>query len=89
MSQIHAKFYVAEVRKFANGTTRPGYADPAPIGEVTLRAVTRGNEDKSNAQWASATPAGEMKMTVRGEALPSFEALLGRDVAITIEPFEA
>lgn len=78
---IRARFYVAQISQFANGVTRPGYADPAPIGDVTLRPVTRGED---NAQWASSTPAGEFKMTVRGTAFPWFQERLGQEVDITL-----
>lgn len=75
---IRAKFYVAEVTKFANG----GYADPKPMGNVTMRPVTRGED---NREWASATPSGEFKMTVIGDAFPWFDEHLGREVSITID----
>jgi hypothetical protein len=80
---IKARFYVASIEKYATGNTRPGYADPAPIGKVVMRPVTRPTDD--NVDWASSTPSGEFSMTVNGPALPAFEALLGKDVAITIE----
>ena len=79
---MHARFYVAGINKFATGTTRPGYADPAPIAEVTLRPVTRG---EANAIWASATPSGELRMTIRGTAVPWFEERLGRELAISLD----
>lgn len=79
---IRAMFYVAAVEKYANGQTRPGYADPAPIGKVLMRPVTRQTDD--NVDWASSTPSGEFWMNVKGSALPEFEAALGQDVAIEI-----
>jgi len=81
MSTIKAKFYVATITRHASATMS-GYAEPVPLGEVVLRPVVRGEENK---EWASATPSGELRMTVRGRALPAFEKLLGEDVAITIE----
>lgn len=79
---VRARFYVAQINQFANGVTRPGYADPAPIGDVVMRPVTRGED---NAEWASSTPSGEFKMTVRGTAFPWFQERLGQEVAITLE----
>lgn len=80
---VRAKFYIAEITQHATGITRPGYADPAPIGRVVMRPVTRGGDD--NADWASSTPSGEFQMTVRGTAFPWFQEHLGRDISITIE----
>ncbi|HMM95305.1 hypothetical protein [Phycicoccus sp.] len=79
---VRAKFYVAQSTRYAHGTSRPGYADPAPFGEVILRPVTRGEDNK---EWASSTPSGEIKMTVNGPALPWFEQRLGAEVAITFD----
>lgn len=84
---IRAKFYVAEINKYATaaGTGAHGYAEPVPFGQVTLRAVTRKKGD--NEQWASATPSGEFKMTVNGPAFPWFESMLSKDVLITMEEY--
>jgi len=76
---VQARFYVAEVTQFATG---PGWADPAPAGRVTMRPVTRGEENK---QWASATPSGEFTMTVRGDAFPFFQDRIGEEVSIIID----
>ena len=81
---VRAKFYIAEITRRASGALT-GYAQPVPAGEVVMRAVTRGGEE--NAEWASATPHGEFKMTVRGEALPWFEEHLGKDVSIVIDEY--
>lgn len=78
---VRAKFYVAEVTRYAN-QVRAGYAEPAPRGTVVMRAVSRGEE---NAEWASATPSGEFKMTVTGPAWPWFDERLGREVSILID----
>jgi hypothetical protein len=80
---VKAKFYVTEITRRASGSMG-GYAEPVPLGEVIMRPVTgkAGNEE-----WASATPSGEFKMVVRGEALNVFERLLGKDVSITIEEY--
>lgn len=74
---VRAKFYVAEITKRPVGRMG-GYASPAPVGEVTLRAAG----GPGNEEWASATPAGEMKMTIRTEALDWFETRLGQDIDI-------
>lgn len=76
---VLARFYVAEVTRYAS---LQGWADPAPKGVVVMRPVTRGEE---NAQWASATPSGEFKMTVSGPAWPWFDERLGREVSIVID----
>lgn len=83
---VKAKFYVAEINKYATaaGNTQ-GWAEPVPYGQVTLRPVTRKKGD--NEQWASATPSGEMKMTVNGPAFPWFESMLGKDILITMEEY--
>lgn len=83
MSKIHARFYVAEITRYANGESRPGFADPAPIGKVVLRPVTRGEE---NVDWASSTPSGQIEMTVRGSAFPVYEQNIGKTFHITMEP---
>ena len=59
-----------------------GYAEPVPLGEVVMRPAYK---SPANEAWASSTPSGEFKMTVRGEALPFFEDALGRDLHITID----
>ncbi|UQS95154.1 hypothetical protein Pam4_11 [Pseudanabaena phage Pam4] len=79
---MQARFYVATLTLHATGTSRPGYADPAPIAEVVLRPVTRG---EANTMWASSTPAGEFRMTIRGTAVPWFQDRLGQEVAITLD----
>jgi hypothetical protein len=70
---VVARFYVATVSRHAGGSN----------GEVIMRPVTRGPENK---KWASATPTGEFKMSISNpEALAFFDGLLGDDVAITVE----
>lgn len=85
---VKAKFYVAEINKYATaaGNGTHGWAEPVPFGQVTLRASVKGEDNK---EWASATPSGEFKMTVNGPAFPWFESMLGRDVAITLEEYSA
>lgn len=78
---VQARFYVAVVSKNA-AQVQQGWAQPAPAGDVTLRPVTRG---EANSEWASATPSGEIKMMVRGEALTWFEDRLGKECKITFE----
>lgn len=82
---VKAKFYVTEITRRA-ASSMGGYAEPVPLGEVVMRPCVRGEENK---EWASATPSGEFKMVVRGEALLVFEQLLGKDVSITIEEIPA
>ena len=79
---VKAKFYVAEINKYATAVGRTqGWAEPVPFGQVTLRPSLKGEDNK---QWASSTPAGEMKMTVNGPAFPWFESMLGKDILITM-----
>ena len=76
---VQARFYVAEVTKRPSSRMN-NYATPVPIGDVVLRP----SGGAGNEEWASATPAGEFRMTIRTEALDWFEAHLGQDVAIAI-----
>lgn len=55
--RVRAKFFVQEVGRTTYG------------GKVVLRAVTRGEDNK---QWASATPSGEITMTIRNELALDF-----------------
>lgn len=73
---VKARFYVAEVAKKA-------YGQGAGYGSVTMQAVTRKTGD--NVDWAQATPSGTFTMNVNGAALAVFDALLGKDVSITID----
>jgi hypothetical protein len=71
---VAARFYVAKI-------TRNAY-NPDHV-EVMLQAVARGPENKA---WASATPAGQITMTVNNEQAGAwFTDLLGNDVAITFD----
>lgn len=76
---VQARFYVGSIEQYASAA---GYADPAPKGVVKLKPVTRG---PANKEWASATPSGEITMTVHGGAFPWFQERLGKEVAITFE----
>lgn len=82
---VRAKFYVAEVTKYATAKVPDGWAQPVPWGKVILRAVTRKQGD--NEQWASATPSGSMEMTVSGAAFPWFEEHIGEDLLITLDTY--
>lgn len=55
--RVRAKFFVTEV-----GRTHYG-------GKVVLTAVTRGEDNKV---WASATPSGQITMTIRNELAIDF-----------------
>lgn len=84
---VTARFYVRQITRHAGfaGNQQPGYAAPAPQVEVTLNPVSdaKGEQNKS---WASATPSGEIKMTIGNpEAAAWFDSMLGKDVAITFE----
>lgn len=76
MSQVVARFYVAEMKKIAYGG--PG---TTPQTAVVLQAATRGEENKA---WAQATPSGQVTMHINnGAAGEWFEQMLGKDVTIT------
>lgn len=78
---VTARFYVAEITRRASAAMT-NYAEPVPLGEVVMRPAYKNGANK---EWASATPSGEFKMTLRGEALTFFEDHLGKDLHITIE----
>lgn len=78
---VRAKFYIGSVTQRA-GARMSGYAEPVPQGDVIMYPAARG---EANKEWASATPSGEFKMTVRGSALPWFAENLGREVNILID----
>lgn len=84
LKKVTARFYVAEVNRFA-GESQAGWAAPAPRIAVKLRVVS-GNRAPENQQWASATPQGEITMTVGNPAAAEwFDSMLGKDIAITFE----
>lgn len=73
---VIARFYIAEITKSAYGLSEPSR-------KVTLRAATRGEENKS---WAQATPSGTIEMLINNGAAGSwFEEHLGEDIAISFE----
>lgn len=75
---VVAKFYVQEVTNFAYGQ---GWAAPAPKVRVKLVVSTRGEENKA---WASATPSGEINMTIGNPAAAEwFSSMIGKDVSIS------
>lgn len=84
---IQARFYVRAIEKYATGLPGGGggWAKPAPHTKVTL-AVVSGGRAPENAEWASATPHGEIVMTIGNPAAADwFESMLGEDVAVTFE----
>lgn len=71
-----------EARFFVSGYQRRAY-DPDAT-EVTLTAVSRGDQNKS---WARATPAGQITMTIKNESAASwFVGMLGAEVSVTFTP---
>lgn len=77
---VAAKFYVAEVRLWPSQT-------PGESGEVLMRPVTRGEENKA---WSSATPSGEIKMTISNPpAFKWFMGRLGKEVSISFTDFDS
>lgn len=79
---VQARFYVRQLVKNAYTSKQYAstYAAPIPAGEIQLSPVS-GRE--KNAEWASATPSGEIKLTTHGPAFEWFEARLGEEIAIT------
>lgn len=86
--KVTARFYVREVKRFAASVSQAhagGWAEPAPRIEVVMSPVS-GAKGKANETWASATPSGEVKLTVGNPAAAAwFDSMLGKDVAITFE----
>jgi len=75
MSAVEARFYVS-------GYQRRAY-DPDAT-EVTLTAVSRGEHNKN---WARATPAGQITMTIKnGSAASWFVDKLGTEIAVHFTP---
>lgn len=84
MEQTVARFYVAESTEFGQPDENGQCS-----GNVVLRAVSRGDQNK---QWSSATPVGELKMTINNP--PAFEAIRaiqrnGLDVELLLTPVVA
>lgn len=74
---IEARFYVQESTRFAYGSN---WANPAPMVRVKMVVATRGEENET---WASATPHGEITMTIGNPAAAAwFDAMLGQDVEV-------
>lgn len=75
MSAVEARFYIS-------GYQRNSY-DPSAT-QVTLQAVSRGEHNKN---WASATPSGQITMTIKNESAASwFVDKLGTEVAVHFSP---
>ena len=79
---VRAKFYVRTLSKnaYLSKQYADTYAKPIPAGEIVMAPVS--GRDK-NAEWASATPSGEIKLTTHGPAFEWFEARLGEEIDIT------
>lgn len=86
--KVQARFYVREVTRFAQSVSQAhanGWAAPAPLVKVVMLPVS-GSKGEDNKAWASATPSGEVTMTVGNPAAAEwFDSMLGKDVAITFE----
>lgn len=72
---VKAKFYCSNVQTF----------DGATASSVTLGAVCRGVE---NAQWSSATPAGNITMSILND-LATAQFKKGQEYEVTFEPVDA
>lgn len=73
---VVAKFYTSEITKRAYN---PDHR------EITLAAVTRGEE---NREWAAATPNGSIKLTINNEKAAAFFDDFGVDYLVTFEKVE-
>ncbi len=79
---VQARFYVREVTRFASAAMT-GWAAPAPTIIVKLSPVS-GSKGEANKSWASATPSGDITMTIGNpDAAKWFDDRLGQDIAIT------
>jgi hypothetical protein len=75
---VEARFYVAgyQLRAYDPDAT-----------EVELVAVSRGEHNKN---WARATPAGNIKMTIKNQGAAAwFRDRLGAEIAVTFAPAPA
>jgi len=71
---VLARFYVQSIQRFAY--------NPENVA-VGLQAVSRGSENKV---WASATPVGQVTMTINdGPAGQWFADRLGKDVLVSFD----
>jgi hypothetical protein len=90
IEKVTARFWVRLFQKHAYANRKPGqsgWAEPKPLVTVTLNVVS-GNRAPENQQWATATPQGEITMTIGNpEAAAWFERMLeeGNDIAVTFE----
>lgn len=79
---IAARFYVREITQYASGPNNNGYAMPAPRITVKLSPVS-GAKGEQNKLWASATPSGEISMTIGNPAAAAwFAERIGQDIAV-------
>jgi len=77
-SAVEARFYIS-------GLERNSYNPDATI--VKMQVVTRGAHNKN---WAAATPAGQVQMTVANPSAASwFTERLGQELSVTFAPAPA
>jgi hypothetical protein len=85
---IAARFWVRSTERFSyqrNSNGQTGWAEPAPVITVKMGVVTGGRAEE-NKKWASATPHGEITMTIGNpEAAQWFIDMqeAGMDIAVT------
>lgn len=71
---VQARFYVSEMK-------RQAYNPDAVT--ITMTAVSRGEHNKI---WASATPSGQITMTINAQgAAAYFVDRLGKEIAVSFE----
>ena len=66
---VSARFFVSRFTKLATSVKPAGWAEPVPWCEVEMFPANRGEGNKA---WASATPAGSIKMTIGNPAAAAF-----------------
>jgi len=82
---IAARFYVREIVMHATRVSGSGWADPAPNITVKLNVVS-GAKGEANKAWASATPVGEISMTIGNpDAAQWFIDRLNQDIAVSFD----
>jgi hypothetical protein len=83
-AQVQARFYVRMIEKSASQRME-GWAQPVPLIVVHLAPVS-GSRGEQNKTWASATPSGNISMTIGNPtAAKWFEDHLGQDIAIAFQ----
>lgn len=73
---VKAKLFVSSVKRQVSS--------PDSV-EITLAAVTQGDENK---EWAEATPAASFSMTIQNPPAAAYMGILGQEYYVTFEKAE-